>query len=93
MPDAGQSCGMNFINSNNSFGNGYFDGFSVVAGHEYEEAQTDPFPSSGWLDSGGAENADKCAWKSNSGNISLGSNHFAVQPLWSNASTSCVMSY
>jgi hypothetical protein len=95
MPDAGASCGMNFVNKTNdpTFGNGYFDGFSVVAGHEYEEAQTDPFPSSGWLDSGGAEDADKCAWSSSSGNISLGSNHFAVQPLWSNASTGCVMSY
>jgi hypothetical protein len=93
MPDAGASCGRNFINSNTTFGNGYFDGFSVVAGHEYEEAQTDPFPSSGWLDSGGAEDADKCAWSSLSGNISLGGHNFAVQPLWSNASTGCVMSY
>ena len=93
MPDAGASCGRNFINSNNSFGNGYFDGFSVVAGHEYEEAQTDPFPSSGWLDSGGAEDADKCAWSSLSGNISLGGHTFAVQPLWSNASNGCVLSY
>jgi hypothetical protein len=95
MPDAGASCGRNFVNSSNTaFGNGYFDGFSVVAGHEYEEAQTDPFPSSGWLDSRGAEDADKCAWSSSSGNISLfGGHNFAVQPLWSNASTGCVMSY
>lgn len=95
MPDAGGSCGMNFINkTNNTFGNGYFDGFSVVAGHEYEEAQTDPFPSTGWLDSGGSEDADKCAWSGSSGNISLPGGHFfAVQPLWSNASTGCVMSY
>jgi hypothetical protein len=99
MPDAGGSCGMNFVNgSNNSFGNGYFDGFSVVAGHEYEEAQTDPFPSTGWLDNGGAEDADKCAWNSSSGNISLPGGHsFAVQPLWSNKANSgsggCVMSY
>lgn len=34
---------------------------SVVA-HELEEALTDPNPSSGWVDSIGAENADKCAW-------------------------------
>jgi hypothetical protein len=93
MPDAGAACGRNFINSNNSFGNGYFDGFSVVAGHEYEEAQTDPFPSAGWIDGSGAENADKCAWNSKSANISLGGHSFAVQPLWSNASGGCVMSY
>src|SRR5262245_35380738 len=62
-PDAGLSCGMNFVNSgNSSFGNGYFDGFSIVAGHEYAETLTDPYPNSGWLDSRGEENADKCAW-------------------------------
>lgn len=97
MPDAGGNCGMNFVNSsNNSYGNGYFDGFSIVAGHEYAEAQTDPFPSSGnygWVDSGGAENADKCAWSGSSANISLGGNSYAVQPIWSNASAGCAMSY
>ncbi len=92
QPDAGFSCGMNFINPNDSFGHGYFDGFSVVAGHEYEEAQTDPFPSSGWLDRQGAENADKCAWNSLSGNITIGGQYFAVQPLWSNNTGGCVMS-
>jgi serine protease len=94
MPDAGAACGKNFINSTSSFGNGYFDGFSVVAGHEYEEAQTDPFPNTGWLDNGGSEDADKCAWSSSSGNITLPGGHFfAVQPLWSNASNGCVLSY
>jgi hypothetical protein len=94
IPDAGRSCGMNFVNAtNNSFGNGYFDGFSVVGGHEYAEAQTDPFPSSGWLDSSGSENGDKCAWSSSSTNITLGGNPFAVQPLWSNANSGCVTSY
>jgi serine protease len=81
---------MNFVNtSNNSFGNGYFDGFSIVGGHEYAETITDPFPSTGWLDSSGAENGDKCAWISSgqgaAANISLGVNSFAVQSLWSNA--------
>ncbi|HEV7127842.1 MAG TPA: hypothetical protein VGN32_10415 [Ktedonobacterales bacterium] len=92
MPDGGASCGMNFLNSNNSFGNGYFDGFSVVAGHEYSEAATDPHPSSGWTDSTGAENGDKCAWSSLSTNITLGSHFFAVQPIWSNAASGCVTS-
>src|SRR5437870_316882 len=102
QPDAGTSCGMNFVNGlNNSFGNGYFDGFSIVGGHEYGETVTDPYPSSGWLDSRGAENADKCAWISSgqgaASNIALGSQHFAVQSLWSNAFNSgtggCVLSY
>jgi hypothetical protein len=92
QPDAGTSCGMNFINANNAYGNGYFDGFSVVAGHEYSEAETDPFPSSGWVDRRGAENADKCAWSGSSGNISFGSHSYAVQPTWSNASSGCAMS-
>ncbi|MGZ6255729.1 MAG: hypothetical protein ACXWMB_01785 [Candidatus Limnocylindria bacterium] len=87
MPDAGTSCGMNFVNAN-----GYFDGFSIVAGHEYSEAETDPFPNSGWLDRNGAENADKCAWSASSTNISLGGHSYAVQPTWSNASGGCATS-
>ena len=63
QPDAAGSCGMNFVNpSNNAFGNGYFDGFSIVGGHEYAETITDPYPDTGWLDRFAAENGDKCAW-------------------------------
>src|SRR5207302_1122596 len=58
QPDAGGACGMNFVNPTT----GYFDGFSIVGGHEYAETVTDPFPSSGWVDGSGAENGDKCAW-------------------------------
>jgi hypothetical protein len=90
IPDAGSSCGMNFVNAtSNAYGNGYFDGFSVVGGHEFSEAETDPFPSSGWTDAGGAENADKCAWSSMSTNLSLGGRQYAVQPTWSNAISGC----
>ena len=92
LPDAGSSCGTNFINANNSYGNGYFDGFSVVAGHEYSEAETDPHPNSGWLDRNGAENADKCAWSSSSRNITIGSHSYAIQPTWSNAISGCATS-
>ena len=98
QPDAGASCGMNFVNPGNS---GYFDGFSIVGGHEYAETITDPYPNSGWLDGRGAENGDKCAWISSgqgaAANISLGGNSYAVQSLWSNAFNSnsggCVLSY
>ncbi len=103
QPDAGASCGMNFVNpSDNSYGNGYFDGFSIVGGHEYAETITDPYPNSGWLDSRGAENADKCAWiaagQGAASNINLGGGHsFAVQSLWSNAFNGggggCVLTY
>ena len=38
----------------------------MVAGHEYAESITDPFPDSGWYDSNdnvsGGEIGDKCAW-------------------------------
>lgn len=43
-------------------GNAGVDGMVSVVAHELEEAVTDPDPRSGWVDSGGAENADKCAW-------------------------------
>lgn len=106
-PDAGTSCGQNFVNStNNSFGNGYFDGFSITGGHEWAEAATDMQPSGttiAWQGSGGGsdENGDKCAWNQNGGvsaDITLGSNFYAVQPIWSNATTTgsgshCVTTY
>jgi hypothetical protein len=95
QPDAGASCGENFVNStNNNFGNGYFDGFSVVGGHEYAEALTDPITASGsyaWYDSRGSENGDKCAWNAASANITLGSHQYAVQPLWSNTASRCAI--
>jgi hypothetical protein len=90
MTDAGTSCGANFINGGLA---GLLDGVSIVGGHEYAEAITDVFPSSGWLDKNGSENGDKCAWSTRSGNITLSTGTFAVQPLWSNASSGCVMSY
>ena len=48
-------------------GNAGVDGMVSVVAHELEEALTDPNPSSGWTDSNGAENADKCAWTFGSG--------------------------
>jgi len=98
IPDAGSACGMHFVNrANGPLWQGYFDGFSIVGGHEYAEAITDPSASAGWIDANGLENGDKCAWNPASTNITLGSNYFAVQPLWSNASNSgagaCVTAY
>ena len=42
-------------------GNAGVDGMISVIAHELEEATTDP-DLNAWYDSGGAENADKCAW-------------------------------
>jgi hypothetical protein len=81
-------CGMHNVNAtSDAFGNGIFDGYSIVTGHEYSEAVTDPdnFFSNqdGWNDAQGSENADKCAWIETQ-NITLGGHQFAVQPTWSN---------
>ncbi len=43
-------------------GNAGIDGMLSVLAHELEETVSDPLPTSGWADSGGAENGDKCAW-------------------------------
>ena len=95
MTDAGASCGANFN------GLGPDAGITIVAGHEMAETITDQFPNGGWLDSGGEENADKCAWISSgqgaSADTSLSTGTFPVQSLWSNAfnggSGGCVLTY
>jgi serine protease len=81
-------CGMHNVNAtSDAFGNGIFDGYSIVTGHEYAEAVTDPdnflANQDGWNDAQGSENGDKCAW-TNTQNIALAGHQFAVQPMWSN---------
>ena len=95
ITDAGASCGANFN------GLGAKAGITIVSGHEMAETITDQFPNGGWLDSGGAENGDKCAWISSgqgaSADTNLSTGTFAVQSLWSNAFSSgsggCVLTY
>lgn len=91
FPDAGYACGVNSVNTNDSFGHGWFDGFSIVGGHEFAEAITDPYPAGGWTDSAGEENADKCEWGGRQANYTFSSTYFAVQPTWSNALGGCAM--
>ena len=63
--DAVQGCGQNFVNGGSA---GLFDGWSLVGGHEYAEAVTDPNPPTGYIDAkdesgstaSGGEIADKC---------------------------------
>jgi serine protease len=85
IPDAGASCGQNFVNSGSA---GTLDGVTIVEGHEYAETVTDQFPAGGWTDSTGAENGDKCAWISSgqgkSQNVALTTGSFAVQSTWAN---------
>jgi serine protease len=84
IPDAGTGCGAYSVNHTT----GRLDGVTIVGGHEYAEALTDPIPPYGWLDSGGAENGDKCAWISSgagaAANVTLPTGSFPVQSLWSN---------
>ena len=95
ITDAGASCGANFN------GLGPNAGITIVEGHEAAETISDQFPSTGWLDSGGAENGDKCAWISSgqgaSADVSFSTGTFPVQSLWSNAYNNdaggCVLSY
>jgi hypothetical protein len=87
MTDAGASCGANSVNG----ANGTLDGVSIVEGHELAETITDPLLNA-WFDAGGNEIGDKCAW-TNLADITTSRGTFAMQPLWSNASNGCVMSY
>ncbi|MDQ1401773.1 MAG: hypothetical protein QOG03_89 [Actinomycetota bacterium] len=81
----GTSCGRQAVNAGTA---GFLDGVTIVAGHEYLEAVTDPDVSTGWTDLLFNENADKCAWvKAGPGkmtNVTLSSGTFAVQGTWSN---------
>ena len=96
MTDGGASCCANFN------GLGPNAGITIVCGHEMGETITDQFPNGGWLDSGGSENGDKCAWISSGQGASAkvtfpNGSSFPVQSLWSNAYNSnaggCVLSY
>jgi serine protease len=84
VPDAGSSCGQNFVNSN-----GPLDGVSIVEGHECAETITDQNPAGGWTDVTGQENGDKCAWISpgkagGAANLALATGSFAMQSTWGN---------
>lgn len=82
--DAGSSCGANSVQNQ-------LDGFSIVGGHEYAEAVTDPEPSSGWVDSNSEEIGDLCAWD-NDQTVNFSTGTFAMQPLYSNNDNGCVFS-
>jgi hypothetical protein len=91
ITDAGASCGANFNRL------GTTAGITIVEGHEFAETITDQFPNGGWLDSGGSEIGDKCAWNSATSGQPFGGSSYPVQPLWSNADSGdtggCVLSY
>jgi hypothetical protein len=67
-----------------------------VTAHELSEAITDP-RGTGWTDSGGAENGDKCAWSfspTNGGVVTLSnSSTWKLQGEWSNAAYNASTGY
>jgi hypothetical protein len=93
VADAGFACGANAVNSGMS---GVADGSSIVAGHEYAEWMTDPFPGGGWSNAiTGDENGDECMWipaghQGAMTDLTLASGTFAVQSTWSNRGNACV---
>jgi hypothetical protein len=84
-------------------GNAGVDAMISVIAHELEEANTDPDPRSGWADSGGAENADKCAWTFGSRqltapngsiyNMTLGSRNYLIQRNLSATDNKCYIDF
>lgn len=86
MTDAGAACGENTVNAG---AKGTLDGVSIVEGHELAETITDPLLNA-WFDANGQEIGDKCAWVGLA-NLSTWSRAFAVQPLWSNNASGCVL--
>ncbi len=85
LPDAGASCGMNYVNSGSA---GTLDGVSIVEGHEYAETITDQNPAGGWTNSSGEETGDLCAWDQGGGalsqDVTFTTGTFAMQPTWAN---------
>lgn len=82
----GGSCGQDFVNPGAA---GTLDGVTIVAGHEYLEAVTDPALNA-WQDATFDENADKCAWvvvgPGKVSNVTVSPGHtYALQGTWSNA--------
>jgi hypothetical protein len=97
MPDAGQNCGSDFIAP--PVGESSTDeGVTIVAGHEQGESVTDPNPGTGWYNFQYGEIGDACAWAEGSPpdqveNDKFGKKSYTMQPMYSNATESCVQSY
>lgn len=91
MPNAGQSCGANIITAPKDE-SGTDEGVTIVEGHEYGESVTDPNPPSGWYNNEYGEIGDACAWI-NIQNDPFKKKSYTSQPMYSNATESCVHSY
>jgi hypothetical protein len=98
------SCGEQDVNpagspSGDAFGDGHYDGWTMTAYHEYIEAVTDPYGSTGWADNNYDEIGDKCAdtdarqkgvnYLVPLGNARVNGRLVAVQTAFSNADSGC----
>lgn len=89
-PDAGKTCGEGIIKPP-ADESATDEGVTIVAGHEYGEAITDPQPYTGWRGTDG-EIGDDCAWHGMA-NDPFGKQSYTSQPMLSNATHSCVQKY
>lgn len=93
MPEAGVICGSNEIKAPKDESS-VDEGVTIVEGHEYGESITDPIVFKGWYNydiHGGlqGEIGDACAW-TDIANDTFGNKSYTMQPMYSNASESCV---
>lgn len=97
MPDAGPLCGANRPNPPKDE-SAEDMGVTIVEGHEQGESVTDPIYGSGWYDPGAVKGSSKgeigdlCQWIDIE-NDRFGNKSYAMQPMYSNASESCVHTY
>lgn len=93
MPDAGGNCGANFLNPPPNDESATDEGVTIVEGHEYGESVTDPNPPSGWYNGQYGEIGDICAWQNIANDTFKNGHVYTAQPMFSNASQSCVHHY
>jgi serine protease len=95
MPDAGFSCGSKIIPAPLDE-RGKDEGVTIVEGHEYGESVTDDAEQApnglAWYNYSYGEIGDMCAWWDIQ-NDTFGLKSYASQPMFSNATTSCVQTY
>jgi hypothetical protein len=91
QPDAGSNCGASIITAPNDE-TGIDEGVTIVEGHEYGESVTDPQPTSGYYNDSWGEIGDICAWQDIE-NDPFGKYSWTSQPMWSNATSTCVQDY
>jgi len=85
MSDAGATCGEHAVNPGPS---GVLDGVSIIGAVIVGDAQTDPFPPSGWITDDGRQVGSDCSG-TNLRDITFSTGTFAIEGLWSNKRDVC----